>query len=600
MNKNITTKKKILTALSATSLLAVMLACWSLLELISVISIDDAMYAGWTQHGFKYFIQKNVWHYKNFNGRFFVHIIMQAVLFFEEHLYAVIFPFFITVGAFLFTNIAKKEWEIHQKLFTSALALLAYLCLSPKYITPTAMWVAGGFNYIFPLIIIFSFYYLFVKNKSNTKAMTYLLPLAFLCGATTEQYGMYTVGLIVLTYLFDAIESKKLDSRSFAYLSATIAGLLTVLLAPPTIKRFTTTTADTSVKGISGIINNWTFLGGKESGILLPALFMLFIALLSCYKRTKTDENGKTVKYYPYNPLFMLGFSLSAGAALCYALNLHIISMIITYVFVIFVAISMLIKKETRELGKILVCGFGTYVMLSITSIATCWTAVPCIISFIIVLCVMFVDAVSTINVKAIGIVLASAVCICGCVLYGISYSGYKKESAFCNNIYEQLQNAKESGKIEYNFDDTIASRLIPYRNMTLVDFYPVSYYQEKFDIPDNVKYIITSNKRKVANICCNGIYSQAPAIKLNGSIFVPSQTPYLDICLDKDIKASKLYNDDETLIGVEINGDTINCSKSDTLTMGHIVYVKLDLILAKYGYKCHFDRTENTYILTK
>jgi hypothetical protein len=212
----------------------------------------------------------------------------------------------------------------------------------------------------------------------------------------------------------------------------------------------------------------------------------------------------------------------------------------------------------------------------------------------------MFVDAVSTINVKAIGIVLAIAVCICGCVLYGISYSGYKKESAFFNNIYEQLQNAKESGKIEYNFDDTIASRLIPYRNMTLVDFYPVSYYQEKFDIPDNVKYIITSNKRKVANICCNGIYSQAPAIKLNGSIFVPSQTPYLDICLDKDIKASKLYNDDETLIGVEINGDTINCSKSDTLTMGHIVYVKLDLILAKYGYKCHFDRTENTYILTK
>ena len=163
MNKS----KKILTVTSAVSLLAATVICWLLLELISIVSIDDAMYAGWTQHGFKYFLERNVWHYTNFNGRFFVHLVMQIVLFFEEHLYAIIFPFFISVSTFIFATVAKKEWSIHKKLFASALSLLAYLALGRTVLTATAMWVAGGFNYIFPLLAVALFYILFLRQRKK-------------------------------------------------------------------------------------------------------------------------------------------------------------------------------------------------------------------------------------------------------------------------------------------------------------------------------------------------------------------------------------------------------------------------------------------------
>ena len=91
MNKT----NKIYTYISAGVLLLSIFLCWRLFEQIVLISIDDAMYAGFTQHGLKHFVDKNIWHYISFNGRFFVHFIMQLVVVFEEHLYAILFPLFI-------------------------------------------------------------------------------------------------------------------------------------------------------------------------------------------------------------------------------------------------------------------------------------------------------------------------------------------------------------------------------------------------------------------------------------------------------------------------------------------------------------------------
>lgn len=582
-------RKKALTALSIAFLTLATVMCWALLELIAVISVDDAMYSGWTQHGFKYFIDKNVWHYLNFNGRFFVHFILQIVLIFEEHLYAVIFPFFISVSAFIVASIAKKEWSIYQRLFVSAISLIAYLCLSARYVTTTAMWISGGFNYVFPLIAIFSFYYVFLKNRQKTKALAYLIPFALLCGATTEQYGMYTVGIITLTYFFDALKNKRVDKRGFIYLGAAICGLLTVILAPPTLNRLNT---KTELSLIDGITYNWKFLGGEESTVLLPALFMLITALIAAYNLYS--------KKYRYNKLLVLGLPLSVAAYLFYRCTMHTGAMIITYAYVILVIVTMLKSNETRELGKILLCGFGTYVMMGITTIATCWTAIPCILSFIIVIAIMLVELLSEIKIRVFSIIIIGTLFISGLILYNSSYIKYKAESIFCNELYEQMQSANESGKIEYNWDNTIPTRLVTHRNMTLVDFYPLAYYQEKFDIPDNVKYIITSKMYNAKNLSCNGLYSQAPAVKLGNEIYVPAQTPYLDACLKQEVSVAMLYNDNQAFIGVRIGDDTIRCAQNNTLKIGHLIYIKLDVILEQYKYKCSFDKEENTYILTK
>ena len=87
------------TIISGFCIFVLMFMYWQLLETIVVINIDDVMYSDWTQHGISYFIEKNVWHYTNFNGRAFVHLILQIVLIFDEHLYAILIPIFIFISS---------------------------------------------------------------------------------------------------------------------------------------------------------------------------------------------------------------------------------------------------------------------------------------------------------------------------------------------------------------------------------------------------------------------------------------------------------------------------------------------------------------------
>ena len=587
--------------MSAASLFLATLLCWQLLELIVTVSIDDAMYAGWTQHGIKYFFQKNIWHYMNFNGRFLVHFIMQLTVFFEEHLYAVIFPFFISVSTFFITVALKKEWKIYQRLFTTTLALLIYMGLSFKTLTPTAMWIVGGFNYVFPLLLVSLFYCLFLKYRQKTSAMAYLLPLALICGATTEQYGMYTLGLITITYFFDAIERKKLDKRGFAYLFATVLGLLSIMLAPPTLTRF----ADTTDKPfIEGFLYNWSFFGGEHSSKLFPILFMLLMGLFAAYRRKKTDSDGQTVKYRLYSPLLICGIPFAIVAYIFSAFKNYTVSAIFTFIYVTIAIAIMLKKSETRELGKILLCGFGTWFMMSVTSMASNRTCVPCILSFIIVLTVMFIDAASEaskrLSGKLIGISLAAALTITCCINYITSYEKYKQESIFCEQLYEQMAASKQTGRIEYDWDQTIALKPADYRNMTLVDGYPLTYYQEKFNIPTNVKYIISSNKYKVYNLCCDGLYSQIPAVNKNGSVYVPVQISCLKEGLTDNIKVKLLYGKDKSVIGIAVNDKELSCEERDLLRIGHLYFIRLDQILYQLDYDCRYDTAENTYFFSK
>lgn len=590
MNKS----KKILTVTSAVSLLAATVICWLLLELISIVSIDDAMYAGWTQHGFKYFLERNVWHYTNFNGRFFVHLVMQIVLFFEEHLYAIIFPFFISVSTFIFATVAKKEWSIHKKLFASALSLLAYLALGRTVLTSTAMWVAGGFNYIFPLLAVALFYILFLRQRKKSVSMLYLLPFAFLCGATTEQYGMYTVGLIVMTYAFDIIDNKKFDFRSIAYLGASISGLMTILLAPPTMSRIN----DTKRSLFDGILHNWSFLGGKNSEVIFPILFMALIGVFALCKKSRSDDNGKKIKYRPYSRWLICGLPFAAISAIFALFGIYVVSAVLTFIFVILTATTMLCKKETRELGKMVVCGFGTFFMMSITTMAANRTCVPCILSLTIVLVIMFIDVVSEINKKAIVSALTvalSVVCLCS---YTFSFVKYQRESVYCREVYEEMKASSKTGIIHSNWDETLAVKKNIYRNKMLTDVYPLMYYQEKYNIPDNVKYIITSEKYEVYNLCCDGLYSQAPAIKQDGYVYVPLMFPHLKESITEEFKVTRWF-DEGRFVGIGANGKDIYCSESEVLQIGSIYFVKLDYVLEQWDYRCRFDKTENTYIFT-
>ena len=258
----------------------------------------------------------------------------------------------------------------------------------------------------------------------------------------------------------------------------------------------------------------------------------------------------------------------------------------------------MLCKKETRELGKIVVCGSGTFFMMSVTTMAANRTCVPCILSLTIVLVIMFIDVVSEINKKAIACALTvslSVVCLCS---YTFSFVKYQKESVYCREVYEEMKASGRTGIIHSNWDETLAVKKNIYRNKMLTDVYPLMYYQEKYNIPDNVKYIITSEKYEVYNLCCDGLYSQAPAIKQDGYVYVPLMFPHLKESISEEFKVTRWF-DEGRFVGIGANGKDIYCSESEVLQIGSIYFVKLDYVLEQWDYRCHFDKTENTYVFT-
>lgn len=591
-------KEKILIALSAAALFAATFLCWLLLELIYVINIDDIMYAGWTEHGIKYFFERNIWHYFNFNGRAFIHLMLQLTLIFEEHLYAIVYPLFISGSTYILTLVAKKQWTVYQRLFACALSTLIFISLGKNVLTNAAMWMAGGFNYVFPLIAVTACYWLFLRFRQKTKAMLYLLPLAFLCGATTEQYGMYTIGLIVMTYFFDAIDNKKLDFRGFAYLAAAISGMLTILLAPPTLTRLDNTKRSL----LSGIDYNWKFLGGSDSDVIFPILFMLLVGILAIFRRTKTDENGEKIKYRLYSPLLISGIPFAVTAYVFTLFKNYTVSEVLTYIFVILTAVTMLLKKETRELGKIIVCGFGTFFMMSITWIAEYRTCVPCILSFVIVLSIMFIDTLSEFSKKTVSGTIALA--LSGACAFGYfpAFSAYKEESKFSKGVYEQYENADETGVIEIDWDKSLYVKNTRYRNKTMTDmypFYPLKYFQEKYDIPDNVKYVIRSEKETVYNVCCDGLYYYIPAIVRTGSIFVPFMLPHIEELQSTEFLPTMLYDKNGKFTGIEANGKAIYCPKYDILQIGSVYFVRLDYVIEQWNYDVVLDQEENTLFFT-
>ena len=259
----------------------------------------------------------------------------------------------------------------------------------------------------------------------------------------------------------------------------------------------------------------------------------------------------------------------------------------------------MLAKKETRELGKIIVCGFGTFFMMSITTMAASRTCVPCILSLTIVLVIMFIDMISELNSRFFSCAFAITVAIACTVGYVCSYVQYRDESNFCREVYEELKSAKDTGVIHSNWDRTLAMRKTLYRNKTLTDVYPLMYYQEKYEIPNNVKYFISSEKYTVYNLSCDGLYSQYPAIELNNEIYVPLSFPHLEELITQEFNVVRYYNYQNAFVGIGMNDKKIDCNESEVLQIGNLFFVKLDYVIEQWDYSYYFDANENTLVFT-
>lgn len=476
------------------------------------------MYADWTRHDINYFFEQVAVHWNTFNGRTLIHVVLSLLLLCQEHLYSIVIPLVIFFSAFLFHKQIKPEANIYERIAIGGFCLIAFSGIPYMYHKETVIWMAGGINYIFPLILISSAYFLYNKAKSNNKYIVPAVIVLLLAGATTEQWGMYIIGLLVMTTFFDILDKKKYEwKKDLLFLIPAVIGYITIFLSPGTNNRIENPNS-LQTNFIEGFFNNNFWLAG-----IIPPIFIIVIMLLFALL-------GFSKKYRP----LLFGIPITICNAVLYTYGICNLASIIFLFYIAFISVIFFKNKETREYGKLIVCGYGTFFMLSIVS-AQSRGCVPFLITIIIVLSSLYIDLLLThpLKVKIIPTAIAGLFTINCLITNQATYSSFKAtEDAYSKPLYEDLLKVKDTGTLNFNFDATKTDSLFSeYRYCTALEigYHTNEEYFSYFGFSD-IKYHHISEEDDVSDISYNGHSYQIPIINENEKVYVPAlATVYKD-----------------------------------------------------------------------
>ena len=173
-----------------------------------VLYADDYYYASFCKNGIRSFINMNIDHYQEFNGRVLVHILAQLVLWSKPIVFPVLNLMMLS-GIFLIS--AKTlEFNFAKTLYFLIIAKVFAICIPVSVMVESILWVSGSFNYLFPtLMIIISLTILIDADTVKIKISSYII--LFISGATTEQCGLtlFCISVFLLIAYRKNIHAKK-------------------------------------------------------------------------------------------------------------------------------------------------------------------------------------------------------------------------------------------------------------------------------------------------------------------------------------------------------------------------------------------------------
>lgn len=192
---------------------------------------DDFIYGIYAKDGISTFINNHINHYRVVNGRAIVHFMVTIFLLFDIHLWRIVNPILIGILIVLISKITSNTKEEFKRGVILGIILISIISIDIS--RETIFWLDGSFNYFYPMILFLLNIYLF-KNMLDKEKKYILTPLVgFLSGATVEQAGLMTIGVLFLI-IIDRVIIKKRKIPKIAYVNfiATIIGYLTVVLSP--------------------------------------------------------------------------------------------------------------------------------------------------------------------------------------------------------------------------------------------------------------------------------------------------------------------------------------------------------------------------------
>lgn len=226
-------------------------------------------------------------HYTTVNGRSLVHTF--AVLFTKQKLFLwrLVTPVALGALMLLIAKFSAKDASAYKK--GAVIACAAYMLLPVGMLQQSTYWLAGSFNYLYPLLPILLLGLLMKKSIVAGRANRWLPLLGLASGATMEQCGMIALGICVLTMLHQRVfEKRKLLPVHYLTVLAVLAGYITIFLSPATRGR---------VEGESGhirllhnayrvLVEKWFTAKEVYPVVVMTTLCILFWLAFSVKKNT--------------------------------------------------------------------------------------------------------------------------------------------------------------------------------------------------------------------------------------------------------------------------------------------------------------------------
>ena len=319
---------------------------------------------------------RHTWdHYQNTNGRVYVHLLIPILLLADTKLFALLSPILTALILLLGLRIQNKAMGRGALLLAGGLSLLSLLGSEIQYLRMALYWLSAFFNYAFPLL--FPLLVLWLMERFQTEAPRkrglFLLCLcALLAGAGTEQCGLVSL-VLVWGYWFLSRKEAPKTARLWLAPLFTSLGYLTILTAPGSHARMgrgidggVFSVLDPSVF-MTRFFDVMHYLCGFPFWNILFACFCLFLALLYWTDRSLPQH-------------LLYGFPVAALVLILALTGLEKPLAILTVVFTLYAAVTLLLQPSYRQTGLLLLGAGASVMMLIITTLYYARTFFPCLL----------------------------------------------------------------------------------------------------------------------------------------------------------------------------------------------------------------------------
>lgn len=458
---------------------------------------DDFVYGTYLLDGPAEFIRKNIEHYQSVNGRAFIHLVLEGILYWKDTLFRFVLPVMILVLGEVFYGICAKKVKKQNRIGFLALYLCGVMLTPLAVMREGILWMSGAVNYILPTVLILSELNIVINSIENDNVKAAYYPAAFLCGATTEQGGAAALCVSVLWIFYCLVQKRKINKKVYVLILLTLIGYLSVILSPATFGRMTNETSAAAVNMSDGIKSFCTMFI-KESGMFWIFVFSALISAFICARRSLTVLLADIIAVIASTVLYFSGNYTAVFAVLS--------------AVVLFNSAFIIHKNICPEEAVLMISAMASVLMLMFSTTYGSRNFLPFGLIMTCICAFEVCNFVINLEEKA-HIILMLAVFVFSFICFAPTFSGYRDNRRVIDENLKAIYTAK--GDLEYNTD---IDRKYSYTQFYEYDKYTYGF-KRIYNI-ENSKVFLCGNDFKALTV--NGVRCEDPIYVKDGADYYP------------------------------------------------------------------------------